>query len=71
MPKESTLFWEMAFYIFSFPSGKFKRGVRQYVQTSITMLYNLLLFHPKLRSYFQDTREGTRRLWLNVFQQQD
>ena len=38
----------------------FKCSVRQYVQANITRLYNLIVFHPKLRSYFQDTPEGTR-----------
>lgn len=38
----------------------FKCSVRQYVQANITRLYNLTLFHPKLRSYFQDTPERTR-----------
>lgn len=38
----------------------FKCSARQYVQANSRRLYNLILFHPKLRLYFQDTPERTR-----------
>lgn len=38
----------------------FKCSARKYEQASATRLYNLILISPKVRSYCQDTLEGTR-----------